>query len=329
MESIGVLGSGSWATALVKILVENKVKVVWYIRKAHAVENVNTLGYNPNYLSYVHFDQRYVRASNDLKEVIGQSDGLLFATPSAYLADLVGRLKEFKLSGKTALVSIKGTVGEDNQIPSDYIHSQLDLETEKMVVLGGPCHAEEIAASKKTYMTVATADLRLAEAVGECFASNYIEVQCQQDLRGVEYAAIFKNVIGIACGLCKGLNYGDNFQAVVVANAIDELQRLLTAINGSPVMINNSSYLGDLLVTAYSPFSRNRMFGEMLGRGYNTPEAERAMSMVAEGYHATRGLYQLSEKLGIELPIVSAVYRVIFNHMSPYSEFRLLERRLR
>jgi len=329
VDKISVIGSGSWATALVKIFTENKCKVNWYVRRSHVAKQINESGRNPNYISYLTLDVDYLEASSNLEEIVRSSDYVLFALPSAFVADLVGKLDPEIFKSKKILVSIKGMVSKTNQTPLAFILDQLRLNPEDAIVLGGPCHAEEIAQSRKTYMTIAGKDSQLIKEVLPSFQSTYIQLQRSGDIWGIEYAAIYKNVVGVACGIAKGLNYGDNFQAVLVANAIEELTKLLDLLIAPEQTLNSSSYLGDLLVTGYSNLSRNRTFGELIGRGYNTPDAERAMSMVAEGYYAVKGLYPHIEKDINDFPILSTVYRIIYNNISPFTEFKLLEKKLR
>lgn len=326
---ISVIGGGSWATALVKILTENKVRVTWYLRRQIQVEAINDEGVNPDYLNFVKLDPHYVEASTDLEYVIQQSSTLLFVIPSAHFPSVCAAIDPDMLQGKNVISSIKGTVGPDNLLPSAYLAELFDIEENRQAVLAGPCHAEEIAMGKKTYMTICSPNTVFLRQLEPCFANRYITVNLFKDLCGIEYAAIYKNVVGLVCGMAKGLNYGDNFMAVLVSNAIHELETLLKALYIEESRIACSSYLGDLLVTAYSAHSRNRGFGELIGRGYSVEQSQNAMSMVAEGYAATRGLYQTAKELGLNLPIINTAYRVLYNHMAVTSEFKLLERNIK
>lgn len=328
MTEISVIGGGSWATALVKILTENKVRVTWYLRRQVQVEAINDEGYNPDYLDFVKFNPQFVTASNDLHHVIQQSSTLLFVIPSAHFPGVCSAIDKDLLDGKNVITSIKGTVGPDNLLPSAYLAEMFAIDESRQAVLAGPCHAEEIAMGKKTYMTICSPNPVFLKQLEPCFASRYISINLFQDLCGIEYAAIYKNVVGLVCGMAKGLNYGDNFMAVLVSNAIYELEILLKALYVEESRIACSSYLGDLLVTAYSAHSRNRGFGELIGRGYSVEQSQNAMSMVAEGYAATRGLYQTAKELNLNLPIINTAYRVLYNHMPVTSEFKLLERNI-
>ncbi|WP_134091546.1 NAD(P)H-dependent glycerol-3-phosphate dehydrogenase [Olivibacter sp. XZL3] len=328
MIEFGVFGGGSWATALVKILTDNKITVNWYLRRAKQANAIQETGSNPDYLNFVHLDTQYIRCSSDKQTVARKSPVILFAVPSGQLANLLEDFDAAWINGKIVLNSIKGTVGDQHEIPSAFISTQLGIPEKLQGILAGPCHAEEIGHRKKTYLTVAAPDVEVQQLLRGCFVSDYIEVRLANDIAGIEYAAIYKNVVGLVCGMAKGLHYGDNFLAVLVANALQELKDVLQQMGRSSELLN-SSYAGDLLVTAYSAHSRNRSFGEMIGRGYSVDKAKGAMQMVAEGYRATRGLYQLTKELPCQLPILQTAYRVLFKYMPVLTEFKLLEQKLK
>lgn len=264
-----------------------------------------------------------------IDEAIASSDDVLFAVPSAYLESEVSGLDENALQGKNVYVSIKGVVPGQLLIPSVFLGKRFDINPRNIIVLAGPCHAEEVAMDRKTFLTVAGEQPGAVGRVAEAIRSPYIKVIENHDPLGVEYAAILKNVIGIACGMVKGMNYGDNFLAVVVSNALREVKAFLKLVDDHPRDLADSVYFGDLLVTAYSEFSRNRTFGQMIGRGYSVGLAESRMNMIAEGYPAVNGMYQMARTLGVNMPILSAVYRILYQHASPYTEFKLLENCLR
>ncbi|MDM1294185.1 NAD(P)-binding domain-containing protein [Sphingobacterium sp. N143] len=326
MKEISIIGGGSWATALVKILTENKIRVYWYLRRQMQVEAVNDLARNPDYLSFVPLDKTYIEASTNLEQVISSSEHLLFVIPSAHLPTLCQQIDPQLLKDKMIISSIKGTVGPDNLLPSAYLAHIFSILQVQQAILAGPCHAEEIGMGKKTYMTICSGNKPLRQALMKAFDSSYMQVQPHEDLIGVEYAAIYKNVVGLVCGMAKGMNYGDNFTAVIVANAIHELNLLLKQLHHSDTRVACSSYLGDLFATVYSEHSRNRTFGTFIGQGYNVAQAEEIMSMVAEGYTATKGLYHTAMSHGLNLPILNTAYRVLYNHMPVSTEFKLLER---
>lgn len=327
-KKVSVIGGGSWATALVKILAENKVHVAWYLRREEQADAVNKNGTNPDYLNFVSLNKPYVVATNDLDKALDTSGYILFAIPSAHLPDVVSNMESNCLSDKKVIISIKGTVGAANLLPSSYISTCFGVSPEDVLVIGGPCHAEEIGLNRKTYMTLASRNASFVADGEDFFSSSYIQVNRNSDPVGVEYAAIYKNIIGIVSGMAKGLKYGDNFLAVLVANAIAELGQLMQRINPNADM-DNSSYLGDLLVTAYSEHSRNRAFGELIGRGYDILNIKEVTYMVAEGYPATKGIYETAQELDINMPIVNTAYRILYKHMPVSIEFKLLERSLK
>ncbi|MGO1595188.1 MAG: NAD(P)H-dependent glycerol-3-phosphate dehydrogenase [Sphingobacterium sp.] len=332
MNEISVVGGGSWATAIVKILTENKVKVNWYIRRRSQIESINSIGINPDYLSNVELDKEFIWATDDLQAVLEQSSVIIILIPSSQLENLSQQINGIHpdlLSRKTVVTSIKGTVGSQNELPSAFLSNRFRISEDNLAIIGGPCHAEEIGRGRKTYMTICSVNTAFLKRIAPCFSSNYLQVETSTDSLGVEYAAIYKNVVGLVCGMAKGLNYGDNFIAVVVANAIKELGVLLEVVGVPPRELANSSYLGDLLVTGYSAHSRNRSFGELIGIGYSVVDAQEKMSMIAEGYSATKGLYEIAHELHLYMPILYTAYRILYKHMPVNTEFNLLERNLK
>ena len=325
---ITISGGGSWATALVKIFAESGVQVCWHLRSESHVQQLKEKGRNPNYLSYLELPMQNIRPVSEFEEAADAADHILFAIPSAYLEGSVAKVAPDLLEGKSVIVSVKGVVGSENLLPSEFLSWRFHLDDTRLAVIGGPCHAEEIAMERKTYITMASANDELSTTIANSVTSHYIRTVINKDPVGVEYAAILKNVVGIACGMAHGLNYGDNFQAVIVSNALREIRRFLETIHPLERDLSQSAYFGDLLVTAYSEFSRNRTFGHMIGRGYTVQLAHMQMNMVAEGYFAVKGIYDLSRRLNLEMPIVSTVYRILYNHISPYIEFKLLENKL-
>lgn len=323
-----VIGGGSWATALVRIFSDSGVKIKWHLRSPETVRYVREHGRNPNYLGFLQLNKRRIIPTDDIHEAVRFAEHVLFAVPSAFLASATEELEAGEMEGKCVISSIKGIVPRLGQIPSDFLGKQFAIPPSRHVVLGGPCHAEEIAMERKTYVTVAAEDTRLAEAVASAITLDFVTTTVNEDPLGIELAAILKNIIGIASGIASGLNYGDNFLAVLVSNAMREIADFLKGMDGKTRDLSRSGYFGDLLVTAYSEYSRNRTFGQMIGRGYPVHLAQSEMNMVAEGYYATEGIYQMARKIGREMPIASAVYRILYNKMSPYMEFKLLEQKL-
>ncbi len=329
LQTLTVIGGGSWATALVKIFSESNVNVTWYLRTEEHVNFLLANGRNPNYLSFLQLNMQYIRPTSSLEEALASSDDALFVVPSAYLESTISGLDENILQGKRLYVSIKGLVSDQFVLPSVFIAQKFNAEVKDITVLAGPCHAEEIAMDRKTFLTVSGENHRIVNRMKDAVKSHYIQVITNNDPLGAEYAAILKNVIGIASGIVKGLNYGDNFLAVVISNAMREIRCFLKAADSYERDLNDSVYFGDLLVTAYSEFSRNRSFGSMIGRGYSVPIAESRMNMIAEGFPAVKGMHRAAGQLGINMPVLSTVYRILYQHASPFMEFKLLENHLK
>ncbi|CAZ95523.1 NAD(P)H-dependent glycerol-3-phosphate dehydrogenase [Zobellia galactanivorans] len=324
-----VLGGGSWATAIVKMLCVNQEKVGWYMRNSDAVGFINIQKHNPNYLTSVTFDTDKLELTDDINKAVSNSDILIFAIPSAFLE---GELQKIKGSLKDKIVfsAIKGIVPETGLIVGEHFHKKYGIPFENIGVIAGPCHAEEVALERLSYLTIACADTKKAKFVAKNLSSSYIKTKTTNDIIGTEYAAMLKNIYAIAAGIAHGLGYGDNFQSVLMSNAIREMKRFTKRIHKIDRNINESAYLGDLLVTGYSTFSRNRMFGNMIGKGYTVKSAQMEMRMVAEGYYATASAYKLksSFKKKVKTPIIDAVYAVLYEGKSASKVFKGLTDKL-
>lgn len=325
----GVLGGGSWGTAIVKMLSENLDSVSWYMRSESAIEHLKNEGNNPNYISSVEFDVSKLQLSNTINTVIDSSDVLIFAIPSAFLESELKKLT-IPLTDKIIFSAIKGIVPESGLIVGEHFHEQYQIPFKNIGVVTGPCHAEEVALERLSYLTIACADESKAELVAEELKSHYIRTKISDDIIGTEYAAMLKNIYAIAAGIAHGLGYGDNFQSVLMSNAIREMKRFIDGVYKMKRNINNSAYLGDLLVTGYSTFSRNRMFGNMVGKGYTVKSAMMEMNMVAEGYYATKSAFLLNEKRQkkSKAPIINAVYQILYQERNPKKVFRKLTEKL-
>ena len=325
---IGVLGSGSWASAIVKMLSENTSGINWWIRSDSAVKHLIRYGHNPKYLQGVKYDVSKLNISSNLEEVAHNSDLLIFAIPSAFVVDT---FKEFPLPdirSKKIITSIKGIIPEYNAIPVRYIHKTFGVPYENMAMISGPCHAEEVALERLSYLTIAGPDEILTTQIADILACRYIKTTTTDDLFGTELSAVLKNIYSLASGIYAGLGYGDNFQAVLISNCIQEAENLIDAINPIHRDILSSAYLGDLLVTAYSKFSRNRNFGFMVGKGYSVKTAQMEMDMVAEGYYAVKSITEINKKFQVDIPIVHAVYNVLYERISPVVEMNILADKL-
>lgn len=318
MNKIGIIGHGSWATALIKILSDNKEpkSIQWWLPKSEDIDFLHQYGHNPRYLSDVSINPQKVKAVADLEKMISESDYLLFATPSAFLSSVVAGLAQDIFQNKKIISAVKGVIPETHQIISHYFESEWAVPTESVCAISGPCHAEEVAMEKLSYLTVASLNKGLADSVSDMLKCHYIYSKTTEDIYGIEYAAVLKNVYAIACGICHGLGYGDNFQSVLVSSSSRETERFLEANHEIHRDVKENAYLGDLLVTAYSQFSRNRTFGNMLGKGYNVKSAQLEMNMIAEGYYATKTMKDINEKTGASMPILDAVHQIIYQGKS-------------
>ena len=308
---VAVLGGGSWATAIVKMLCENLETVGWYMRSIYATEHIKLNKHNPNYLSSAELHPNQLILSNNINKTVENFDILVFAIPSAFLTSELKKLT-ISISKKVIFSAIKGIVPESGLIVGEHFFKKYNIPYKNIGVITGPCHAEEVAMERLSYLTIACQDQDQAKKVGECLKSRYIQVKISDDIIGTEYAAMLKNIFSIAAGISHGLGYGDNFQSVLMSNSIREMNRFIKKIHQMKRNINNSAYLGDLLVTGYSTFSRNRMFGNMIGKGYTVKSAMLEMSMVAEGYYATKSAKKIKEENGAITPIIDAVYSVLY-----------------
>lgn len=320
---IAIMGGGSWATAIAKIVMSHDESINWYMRRDDRIEDFKRLGHNPAYLTSVRFDVKRINFSSDINKIVRESDVLIFVTPSPYLKSHLKKLKT-RLKDKFIITAIKGIVPDENLIVSDYFHTVYGVPLENIAVLGGPCHAEEVALERLSYLTVGCTDYNKAKYLAKKMANLYIKTSVSDDVAGIEYSSVLKNVYAIAAGICSGLKYGDNFQAVLMSNAVQEMNRFLKVVHPIPRQIDDSVYLGDLLVTGYSNFSRNRVFGTMIGKGYSVKSAQIEMEMIAEGYYGTKCIKELNKHYHVNMPIVDAVYNILYERISPMIEIKLL-----
>jgi len=319
---VGMIGNGSWATAVVKILKDNKKSksVIWWVRSEETAEHLKKYGHNPNYLSEVRLNIKKENIRTNAAEVIEQSDIVILNTPAAYLKDALKKVPRKAFQDKIVVSAIKGIVPESNQIVGDYLKDHYKVPIENIVVIGGPCHAEEVAQERLSYLTIASTSTQNAKKIAAMLETRYIKTIVSDDIYGTEYAAVLKNIYAVAGGICNGIGFGDNFQAVLVSNAIREMEHFMDKIHPIDRNIMESAYLGDLLVTSYSQHSRNRTFGNMIGKGYRVRSAQLEMNMVAEGYYASSCIQEICKKHAIKLPICDAVYRILYQHQPPKEE---------
>jgi len=320
---IAIIGGGSWATAIAKMVLAQDEAINWYMRRDDRIVDFKRLGHNPAYLTGVKFDIKRIKFFSNINDVIKESDTLVFATPSPYLKSHLKKLK-IKMKDKFIITAIKGIVPDENLIVSEYFTQLYSVPEENIAVLGGPCHAEEVALERLSYLTIACPDKDKARIFARKLASHYIKTSISDDVSGIEYGSVLKNVYAIAAGICSGLKYGDNFQAVLMSNAVQEMNRFLNTVYPLNRNIDDSVYLGDLLVTAYSNFSRNRTFGTMIGKGYSVKSAQIEMEMIAEGYYGTKCIKEINKHYHVNMPILDAVYNILYERISPMIEIKLL-----
>ena len=327
-SSVAVIGGGSWATAIVKMLSNNVEKVHWWIRNDETVDFIRRYKHNPSYLSDVELNLDIVHPSSDLKSVMQNTENIILAVPAAFLSSALSKLSSEDFKNKKVFSAIKGIVPEKFQIVGDYMNTQFEVPFENIGVITGPCHAEEVAMEKLSYLTIACPDSDTASTMASMLKCRYINTITSDDIFGTEYSAVLKNIMAIASGICHGLGYGDNFQAVLISSAIREMKRFTMVAHSIDRDINDSAYLGDLLVTAYSQFSRNRTFGSMIGKGYSVKSAQLEMNMIAEGYYAVACIHEINKQLKAEIPICDAVYNILYEKISARVEMKLLADRL-
>lgn len=324
---ICIIGDGSWATAIMKMLLHNGIQPGWFIREPKRRQHIIDESRNPDYLSSVEFETDSIRFFDDLESAVAENDCLIFVIPSVYLKKSLEGLKK-SLHDKIVVSAIKGIIPDDNILIADFFRDFHQVEPEKYAVISGPSHAEEVAMEKLSYLTVASVQNKLAREIAGLLSSNFIKVTINQDVYGTEYAGALKNIMAIAAGICHSLNYGDNFQAVLISNAIQEMERFLSRVDPRIRDIKASVYLGDLLVTAYSQFSRNRTFGTMIAKGYSVNSTNLEMNMVAEGFHAVKCVYEINKEFMVNMPITDALYNILYDKISPGIEIRLLTEHL-
>jgi len=327
-KKIAVIGGGSWATALVKILCNNVVSVNWWMRNEGSVGHILKYRHNPSYLQSVEFDLNKINISSDLVEIIQPADIIIIATPSAFLVKTFENFPKDLLRDKIIFSAVKGIIPEYHSIPARFIHKTFGTPYDNIGIICGPCHAEEVALERLSYLTIACQEEDYADEMASLLSCRYIKTTTSDDLFGTEFSAVLKNIYAIASGICAGLGYGDNFQAVLISCAIQEIENFIDEINPIHRDVKSSAYLGDLLVTAYSNFSRNRTFGFMIGKGYSVKSAQLEMDMIAEGYYAVKSVIEINKKFEVEMPIIEAVYNILYERISPAIEMRILTDKL-
>ena len=322
--NIAVLGSGSWATAIVKIATQTHTKVYWWVREQEIVQAVENFGHNPLYLRSCEWDRERIIVSSDLKMIVSKATDIILVIPAAFVAGSLQSLCPKDFEGKRIICATKGIIPQTNQIVADYIRDYFNVRDENQAVISGPSHAEEIAQERLTYLTVGSCNDEFAKQVAEGLKCRFVKTTTSSDIRGIEYGAVMKNIYALAAGIARGAGYGDNFVAVLIANAAQEMGAFLAVAAPQERDTNRFVYLGDLLVTAYSQHSRNRTFGQMIGQGYSVKSAQLEMAMVAEGYYAAECIDKANRSIGVSLPIARAVYEILYEGKSADEEFKRL-----
>jgi glycerol-3-phosphate dehydrogenase (NAD(P)+) len=338
----GIIGSGSWATALAKILTDNKVHINWWIRNETIIKHLQSRHHNPNYISSVYFDNSLLSVSNNVSKVINNSDVIIVAVPSAYIIDTLKNIPENIFEGKKIISAVKGILPEQNLLLNDYLKNNFNVSINDYFTIMGPCHAEEVATEKLSYLTFSGIDETLTKEIASHFKTAYLNTVINGDVYGVQYAAILKNIYALGAGIAHGLEYGDNFLSVFIANCADEMAGFLRkfGIKNIEVGIHEkdddashkknanyaaSVYLGDLLVTCYSLFSRNRTFGNMIGKGYSVKSAKLELNMVAEGYNASKCIFEINKEVKAEMPVAEMIYKILWENVKAGEGFELIE----
>jgi glycerol-3-phosphate dehydrogenase (NAD(P)+) len=327
---VAMIGGGSWATAIIKMLSDNssEKEIYWWMRNTEAIEHIQKYHHNPHYLSAAVVKIPPANISNNLSEIIRCADYVVLNVPAAFLKESLKDITAEDFKGKKVVSAIKGIVPDENQIIGEFLNEKYQVPFSDILVISGPCHAEEVALEKLSYVTIASVNVETASSFAKLLNTRYIKTNVCDDIFGTEYAAVLKNIYAVASGICHGVGYGDNFQAVLISNAIREINRFVNAVHPITRDIKESAYLGDLLVTAYSQFSRNRTFGNMIGKGYTVKSAQLEMNMIAEGYYAAACMHVINKKYKVEMPISRAVYAILYEKHSPQIEMGLLTEQL-
>ncbi len=325
----GIIGSGSWATALAKILTDSNNAIYWWIRNTGTIHHLQQRHHNPHYLSSAYFNTSLLNLKNNIAEVIQVSDVVIIAVPSAFVEQALQALPRDSFAGKKVMSAIKGILPSCNQLLNDYMLEEFNVEISDYFTVLGPCHAEEVASEKLSYLTFSGTDEEQAATLSAYFRTDYLNVVVNRDVIGVQYAAVLKNIYALGAGIAHGLEYGDNFLSVYIANAADEMVSFLKKVVGDKVCneVNYASsvYLGDLLVTCYSLYSRNRTFGNMLGKGYSVKSAQLELNMVAEGYNASKCIFKTNQQVGANMPIAKTIYEILWENRLADEGFRNIE----
>lgn len=342
IHHFGIIGSGSWATALTKILSDKQHSINWWVRNENVIDHIRKRHHNPNYLSSVYFDTSLLTLSGDIEKVVAASDAIIIAVPSAYVTDVLKPLQGNAFQNKKVISAVKGILPQNNVLLNDFFKQEYNVPFTDYFTIMGPCHAEEVAAEKLSYLTFSGADEEMAIEIASHFKTDYLNTIVNDDVYGVQFAAILKNIYALGAGIAHGLEYGDNFLSVLIANSADEMAGFLHNVGILNIQVGvhdgedpvthkrkanyaASVYLGDLLVTCYSLYSRNRTFGNMIGKGYSVKAAQLELNMVAEGYNASKCIYIINKNVKAEMPIAETVFKILWEQLSPAEGFKQIE----
>src|SRR5690554_152646 len=320
MDSIGkicILGAGTWGTALAKMVLMNQKHINWFIRRDDQIEGFYKLGHNPSYLTNVKFNLAQITFYSNLERAIKDSDTVIIAVPSPYVKQYFRRIWNSTFRGKFMVSALKGIIPNDNMVMSEYLADNFKIPLENIGILSGPCHAEEVALERLSFHTAASSDKEKADQLAKAISSRILKTKVSKDVVGIELSSVLKNIYAIAAGICRGLLYGDNFQAVLMSNCANEMSLFLSNVAPMERNITEQHYLGDMLVTSYSQFSRNRTLGTMIGKGYSVKTAQLEMEMIAEGYYGAKCIYELNDRFKVDIPIVDTVYKILYEKMDP------------
>jgi glycerol-3-phosphate dehydrogenase (NAD(P)+) len=325
-QQFAIIGNGSWSSALVKILTDNGHKVNWWMRSKEAISHLKLTHHNPHYLTTVNYDMKLIHLFEELVTCIQQSNIILIGIPSAFILDTIGALPKDTFKDKIILSAIKGILPNQNCLLNEYLEKEFEVSIHDYCCIAGPCHAEEIAGEKLSYLTFASENIELSGSIATYFENHYLQTVLSNDVFGVQYAAVLKNIYALGAGIAHGLDYGDNFLSVYITNCFAELQHFMDVISTQTQHhYNTSAYLGDLLVTCYSLHSRNRTFGNFIGKGYSVNATKLELNMVAEGYYASKGIYEICQKIKYDLPIANCIYSILWEHQSASGKFKVIE----
>lgn len=320
MDLIGricILGGGTWGTALAKMVLMNQKHINWFIRRDDQIEGFYKLGHNPNYLTNIKFNLSQITFYSNIERAIKESDTIIVAVPSPYVKQYFRRIWNSTFKGKFMISALKGIIPNDNMVMSEYLADSFKIPFENIGVLSGPCHAEEVALERLSFLTIASKDQEKATQLADAISSRILKTKISNDVVGIELAAVLKNIYAIAAGICQGLQYGDNFQAVLMSNSAKEMGVFLNTVVPMERQITEQHYLGDMLVTSYSQFSRNRTLGTMIGKGYSVKTAQLEMEMIAEGYYGAKCIQELNNRFKVDIPIVDTIYKILYEKLEP------------